>query len=71
MDKRQLRIWAKKGLLIESGRIKSTDLAETLGAAFEHGFEWFPLDYYVRISRGELRETKLKFKRDSELDKEA
>jgi hypothetical protein len=66
LDKKQQRVWVKKGLMIENSRIKSTDLAGRFEGAVANGFEWFPLDYYLEATWGDLRDTKLKFKPDSE-----
>nr|WP_319948475.1 DUF5906 domain-containing protein [uncultured Shimia sp.] len=59
---RQQRVWSKKGLMVEHGRVHSTDLAESLDGAVEHGFVWFPLEYFVETTWKELKDTKLKVK---------
>ncbi|MEY8120828.1 primase-helicase family protein [Falsihalocynthiibacter sp. BN13B15] len=68
--KGQQRAWVKKGLMVENGRIKSTDLAGKLDDAVDNGFEWFPLNYFMKATWDRLRDTKLKvkFNRDSETD---
>jgi hypothetical protein len=65
---KQRRVWAKKGLIIESGWIQSADLAETLDGAVENGFVWFPLEYYVDATWAALRDTKLKVKFKNDRD---
>ena len=60
--KKQRRVWVKKGLMIENGRIQSADLADTLDGAVANGFVWFPLEYYVEATWTALRDTKLKVK---------
>ena len=65
---RQQRVWAKKGLMIENGRVQSTDLADSLDGAVENGFVWFPLEYFVETTWKELRDTKLKVKYRNDQD---
>lgn len=65
---RQQRVWAKKGLMVENGRVHSTDLAERLDGAVENGFVWFPLEYFVETTWKELRDTKLKVKYRNDQD---
>jgi hypothetical protein len=60
--KKQRRVWAKKGLMVENGRIHSTDLAESLEGAVNQGFVWFPLEYHIETTWEKLRDTKLKVK---------
>lgn len=65
---KQRRVWAKKGLLVENGRVQSTDLADNLDGAAENGFVWFPLEYFIETTWKELRDTKLKVKYRSDQD---
>ncbi|WP_323768498.1 primase-helicase family protein [Antarctobacter sp.] len=58
-DKRQQRIWRKKDLLIQDGRVHSSDLAATLDGAVENGFEWFPLLTFINSTWKTLLENKL------------
>ncbi|MFZ7093990.1 primase-helicase family protein [Primorskyibacter sp. 2E233] len=56
---KQQRVWAKKGLLVEDGRILSNDLAGTLEGAVENGFLWFPLPYFMEVTWTALLTRKL------------
>jgi hypothetical protein len=56
---RQQRVWAKKGLLVESGRVYSPEYSENFQGAVENGFEWHPLPHFMQktwtaILRGKL-----------------
>ncbi len=66
--KKQQRVWVKKGLMVENGRIYSTDLAERLDGAVENGFVWFPLEYFVDSTWKKIRDTKLNVKYRSDQD---
>lgn len=57
---KQQRVWSKKRILIDEGRIQSVELAETLVGAVKNGFVWFPIEYYVEATWAALRDNKLK-----------
>ncbi|MCA0849208.1 primase-helicase family protein [Salipiger thiooxidans] len=46
-NKKQQRVWKRKDLLIENGRVHSMDLAETLEDAVANDFVWFPLSSFL------------------------
>ncbi|NRB18461.1 MAG: hypothetical protein HRU33_13050 [Rhodobacteraceae bacterium] len=68
--KKQQRVWARKGLMVENNRIMSLDLAASYDGAVEKGFVWFPLEYFVKATWRSLKDTRLKprFMSDAEFD---
>lgn len=56
---KQQRVWAKKGLLVESGRIFSSELSESLAGAVENGYEWHPFAHFIAVTWKALMKNKL------------
>lgn len=56
----QYRVWCKKDLQIENGRVKHDDLANTYHpSAADSGYAWFDLAFYVNTTWKRMRQNRL------------
>jgi len=66
--KKQQRVWAKKGLMVENNRIMSLDFAANYDGAVEKRFIWFSLGFLVDATWRSLKDTKIKARFNSHVE---